>query len=54
MKQDRGIIVMKSNITIPILLVFLFSVVFSNAFYWEKRVNWLQELNNIESNKDGG
>jgi len=48
MKTHRGIIVMKDNLAVIFVMIFGMFLLFSNAQAWEKRVDWLREINGIE------
>jgi len=48
LKQHRGIIVMKDKLAVIFVMIFGTFLLFSNAQAWEKRVDWLREINGIE------
>jgi type IV secretory pathway VirB2 component (pilin) len=39
---------MKGNLAVIIVMIFGIFLLFSNAQAWEKRVDWLREINGIE------
>jgi len=39
---------MKGNLAVIIVMIFGMFLLFSNAQAWEKRVDWLREINGIE------
>ena len=48
MKLHHGIIAMKDKLAVIFVMIFGTFLLFSNAQAWEKRVDWLREINGIE------